>query len=177
MSVPRIRVLVTRTLIVPTLTVPIAVLVNKDLLGMVHFAKVWERILLSSCTILTAWARGGGALVFHLSLVTAHQKRTQLLMLILATSLKSLFKSNCKIVTVTTNLTFYFVPLTSDIDECSADSSPCDENADCINSDGSYSCTCKQGFTGDGSLCDGLLKHLYTLAKNSTKIAVELYFT
>ena len=43
-----------------------------------------------------------------------------------------------------------------DVDECSADSSPCDENADCTNSDGSYSCTCKQGFTGDGKTCQGM---------------------
>ena len=42
-----------------------------------------------------------------------------------------------------------------DIDECSAESSPCDENADCVNSNGSYSCTCKQGFTGDGITCGG----------------------
>ena len=49
----------------------------------------------------------------------------------------------------------YFVTISSDIDECSADSSPCDENADCTNSDGSYSCTCKQGFTGDGATCNG----------------------
>ena len=40
MSVPRIRVLVTRTLIVPTAAVLIAVLVNKDSLEMVPFAKV-----------------------------------------------------------------------------------------------------------------------------------------
>ena len=44
----------------------------------------------------------------------------------------------------------------SDIDECSADSSPCDENADCTNSEGSYSCTCKQGFDGDGTICEGI---------------------
>ena len=43
----------------------------------------------------------------------------------------------------------------SDIDECSADSSICDENASCNNTDGSYSCTCKQGFTGDGLTCNG----------------------
>ena len=45
--------------------------------------------------------------------------------------------------------------ITSDIDECSADSSPCNENADCTNTDGSYSCTCKQGFDGDGLSCKG----------------------
>ena len=43
----------------------------------------------------------------------------------------------------------------SDIDECSAESSPCDENAECTNSDGSFSCLCKQGFTGDGKTCQG----------------------
>ena len=42
-----------------------------------------------------------------------------------------------------------------DIDECSADLNPCDENADCANNDGSYSCTCKEGFTGNGTTCQG----------------------
>ena len=45
--------------------------------------------------------------------------------------------------------------VSSDVDECSAGSGPCDENADCTNSDGSYSCICKQGFTGNGTLCQG----------------------
>jgi len=49
----------------------------------------------------------------------------------------------------------------SDMDECSADSGPCDENADCTNTDGSYSCTCKQGFTGDGSACEGMLEYYF----------------
>ena len=40
MSVQRILVLVTRTLIVLTMTVLIAALVTKGLLEMVHFAKV-----------------------------------------------------------------------------------------------------------------------------------------
>lgn len=43
-----------------------------------------------------------------------------------------------------------------DIDECSSDTSPCDQNADCNNSDGSYSCACKRGFSGDGVACTGL---------------------
>ena len=50
---------------------------------------------------------------------------------------------------------FKFSFFTADIDECSVDPSSCDENADCTNSDGSYSCTCKQGFTGDGAVCEG----------------------
>ena len=36
------------------------------------------------------------------------------------------------------------------------DSSPCDENAECTNNDGSYSCTCKEGFDGDGVTCKGM---------------------
>ena len=42
-----------------------------------------------------------------------------------------------------------------DVDECSADSKPCDDNADCFNTEGSYSCRCKLGFTGDGTTCQG----------------------
>ena len=50
---------------------------------------------------------------------------------------------------------FFFTFKTLDVDECSVDSTPCDENADCANSEGSYRCTCKQGFTGDGTVCEG----------------------
>ena len=48
---------------------------------------------------------------------------------------------------------FLYAP--SDIDECSVDLNPCDENAECANIDGSYSCTCKEGFTGNGTTCEG----------------------
>lgn len=60
----------------------------------------------------------------------------------------------------------------SDFDECSMDPRPCDENAGCTNADGSYSCTCKQGYTGDGAVCEGTvfmkLSHLphYTSCDN-----------
>ena len=45
----------------------------------------------------------------------------------------------------------------SDIDECTTNGSPCDENADCLNNEGSYICTCKDGFTGNETLCSGKL--------------------
>ena len=51
------------------------------------------------------------------------------------------------------------VSLISDIDECSKDGSPCDENAECFNNDGSYTCICKVGFTGNGTLCLGKPLH------------------
>ena len=34
----------------------------------------------------------------------------------------------------------------------------CDGNATCTNTEGSYSCECNGGYTGDGTSCDGNLK-------------------
>ena len=42
-----------------------------------------------------------------------------------------------------------------DIDECRI-LNPCDDNADCLNTNGSYTCACRTGFTGNGSHCKGL---------------------
>ena len=43
----------------------------------------------------------------------------------------------------------------SDIDECATAKHNCDSNAECTNSDGSFTCACKTGFTGDGVQCQG----------------------
>ena len=41
-----------------------------------------------------------------------------------------------------------------DINECNVtDISPCDGNATCTNTNGSYICTCFEGYTGDGLFC------------------------
>ena len=42
-----------------------------------------------------------------------------------------------------------------DINECSGSPSVCDVNANCQNNKGSYVCSCKVGFTGDGKVCKG----------------------
>ena len=42
-----------------------------------------------------------------------------------------------------------------DVNECMAATSPCDANAECTNSAGSFSCSCNTGFTGDGMTCNG----------------------
>ena len=42
-----------------------------------------------------------------------------------------------------------------DIDECKLKMSNCAENADCINTMGSYKCQCKNGFQGNGMICKG----------------------
>ena len=72
------------------------------------------------------------------------------------------------------NYSFPF-SLTSDIDECSAVLNPCDEKADCSNTDGSYSCTCKQGFTGDGSTCEGTT-HAWLPTPDSVTLYLELHW-
>ena len=42
-----------------------------------------------------------------------------------------------------------------DISECENDPSICDTNANCINTAGSYMCSCSSGYTGDGAMCTG----------------------
>ena len=46
-----------------------------------------------------------------------------------------------------------FIP-SPDIDECSIEND-CHQNALCNNTKGSYNCTCKDGFEGDGKNCTG----------------------
>ena len=41
-----------------------------------------------------------------------------------------------------------------DIDEC-VEQSPCDSNAQCTNTLGSFTCACNEGYSGDGRTCTG----------------------
>ena len=47
---------------------------------------------------------------------------------------------------------FYFI----DIEECSETPSPCHEHATCKELQGSFNCSCDEGFTGNGTYCEGL---------------------
>ena len=47
----------------------------------------------------------------------------------------------------------------TDVNECAT--SPCDANAACANTAGSYTCTCNSGYTGNGTSCTG--KKFYCL--------------
>ncbi|XP_044179833.1 sushi, von Willebrand factor type A, EGF and pentraxin domain-containing protein 1-like [Acropora millepora] len=48
----------------------------------------------------------------------------------------------------------YYIKRTGgDVDECAAFPNICDANADCQNTDGSFICNCKAGYTGDGRSC------------------------
>ncbi|XP_052710737.1 tolloid-like protein 2 isoform X3 [Crassostrea angulata] len=41
-----------------------------------------------------------------------------------------------------------------DVDECAALPGPCSDNAICMNTDGSFLCECRPGFTGNGFQCE-----------------------
>ena len=48
-----------------------------------------------------------------------------------------------------------------DINECSnVEENNCHENAICTNTNGSFTCQCQNGYTGNGTTCTGkLLNH------------------
>lgn len=51
----------------------------------------------------------------------------------------------------------------SDIDECNEGIPKCDRSAVCINTDGSFNCTCQTGYTGDGEQCTGTISYAIAL--------------
>ena len=42
-----------------------------------------------------------------------------------------------------------------DVNECITGDHNCDANADCNNTEGSFECTCKPGYSGNGVDCTG----------------------
>ena len=63
-------------------------------------------------------------------------------------------------------------------DECDASISVCDVNAHCQNSLGSYRCTCKAGFSGDGHTCKGGRRFYQKTYSSHTAIVVaRCYFS
>ena len=51
----------------------------------------------------------------------------------------------------------YLGDFAADVDECQSSDTVCDINANCSNTYGSYFCTCRSGYTGDGLQCNGNL--------------------
>ncbi|CAB4032570.1 uromodulin-like, partial, partial [Paramuricea clavata] len=57
-----------------------------------------------------------------------------------------------------------------DYDECAQNTHTCDQNADCINTVGSYTCQCRSGYTGDGHICtdyDECAQNTHTCDQNA----------
>ena len=50
-----------------------------------------------------------------------------------------------------------------DINECAVASHKCDKNAQCVDTDGNYTCLCSPGYTGNGFEC---ASRLYTFLTN-----------
>ena len=53
----------------------------------------------------------------------------------------------------------FFIVNHSDINEC--EKNVCYVNATCINTLGSYNCSCREGFTGNGISCEGMFLIMY----------------
>ena len=65
-----------------------------------------------------------------------------------------------------------------DVDECSIETHNCSENATCIDTDNSYTCECKDGYTGDGVNCTGMSGfnyHIYTIKVKYNFGAQQVY--
>ena len=56
---------------------------------------------------------------------------------------------------ISTVVILRYVVLFVDINECD-NTTACHDNATCTNTEGSYSCVCKEGYTGNGTVCIGI---------------------
>ena len=53
-------------------------------------------------------------------------------------------------------ISMYYHSLYSDVDECkNVTLNNCNENADCLDTEGSFTCICREGYTGSGVDCQG----------------------
>lgn len=48
-----------------------------------------------------------------------------------------------------------YIPLFVDINECKTGIDNCHSDANCTNTKGSFYCTCKTGYSGNGVICEG----------------------
>lgn len=69
----------------------------------------------------------------------------------------------CRLLLIPSFFLISNISICPDVDECSAFSSICGINATCLNSEGSYLCSCKEGFAGDGKACKGKANNLLVI--------------
>ena len=78
--------------------------------------------------------------------------------------------STCFILTLA-----FIIFFITDRDECNTTNHGCHVNASCNNFDGSYFCQCNQGFSGNGTNCNGIYLHIFILA-DTFWILLILYY-
>ena len=72
---------------------------------------------------------------------------------------------------------FYCILYYLDINECNNGYHDCSENASCVNTPGSFKCTCKPGYTGDGRLCLGTVYRLIYFPSLFSEVKLALVVT
>ena len=55
--------------------------------------------------------------------------------------------------------------LFTDINECDENLDNCDDNAECENEPGTFTCTCEDGYTGNGEECTGMCSYFLSQYK------------
>ena len=64
----------------------------------------------------------------------------------------------------------------SDINECTIGTDNCDVHAVCTNTVGSFICTCRSGYDGDGITCSGKTNYLKVYSKKIGSVIMKGYF-
>ena len=63
--------------------------------------------------------------------------------------------------------TFLLSVRSADINECSRGTDNCNANANCINTQGSFQCVCRDGYEGDGIICRGMTLSMNCIHKHA----------
>ena len=64
----------------------------------------------------------------------------------------------------------------ADVNECITGEHSCDANADCNNTEGSFECTCKPGYSGNGVNCTGDCTSIKTCIALMLRLLIQYYF-
>ena len=114
----------------------------------------WHSLVVQMLTVSTPLA---------LSLVPAMRDSEEMVSIVLVSTSALSRPMYLGLLEIHEGILTYFIP--SDIDEC-LEQSPCDQSAMCTNTPGSFTCTCNDGYRGDGMTCTGqcfkVLLDLYT---------------
>ena len=80
---------------------------------------------------------------------------------------------NLKIIQVASlhKQSIYFI-LFLDVDECSLGTFNCSAGGMCINTEGSYNCSCSPGYSGDGQLCTGEISFSFVTLETKRKLGL-----